>query len=85
MTPEVKKALTEFRLCGSAPLSFTGVDAVHQILPMIYGLSTALALGYQKDEEGKSCLEELNPELSASALGGIAYLASLAMFHADNL
>lgn len=82
MTPEAKKAIDAFRINTCGPLG-TGMDAVHEILPMIHAFSTLLESGFRKEQDGTSCLDAMNPELVASAFDGIAYLAALAMFHVD--
>ena len=62
-----------------------GIDAVHEILPMIHGLSTLLEVGFRKEADGKALFDEYNSELIASSLDGIAYLAALAKFHAEQI
>ena len=85
MNPATKKALDEFSINTCNTLNGTGIDAVHEILPMIHGLSTLLEMGFRKDENAEPTLGMANPELVAAAFGGIGYLAALAMFHAQDL
>ena len=83
MSPEIKKALNDFQINGCNRLNGTGIDAVHEILPMIEGIATVLEVGFRKDFDGKALFDEYNPELVASVFGSISYLAGLAKFHAD--
>lgn len=81
----VTEAFEKFEFCDTRALGNTGISAVHELLPMIYSISTLLEMGHRKDIRGDAALDNVNPELVASAFGGIAHLAALAMFHADNL
>lgn len=83
MNAEVKKALDGFKINGCNRLNGTGIDAVHEILPMIDGIATLMEVGFRKEENGKALFDEYNPELIASAFAGLSYLAGLAKFHAD--
>lgn len=85
MTPELAKELKAFDINTCRTLSSTGVDAVHEILPMIHGLSVLLDFGMRKGPGGESALDNANPDLVASAFAGIAYLSALAMFHAGDV
>ena len=80
--PEVQAALKAFRINDCGALNSTGIDAVHEILPMIHALSTLMEVGFRKDMNDVSLFDEYNPELVSSAFAGIGYLASLAKFHA---
>lgn len=79
------EAFEKFEICNGRALGNTGINAVHELLPMIYSISTLIEMGHHKDIRGDAALDNMNPELIASAFAGIAYLAGLAMFHADNL
>ena len=81
----VFQALQNFRLSTSSPLGSTGIDAVHEILPMIRSLALTLEMGHRKNNDGESALEDLNPEILAEAFAGIGYLAAVAAFHAEGL
>ena len=82
MSPEIKKALNDFQINGCNRLNGTGIDAVHEILPMIRR-HCLVEVGFRKDFDGKALFDEYNPELVASVFRGISYLAGLAGFHAD--
>lgn len=79
------KALSDFRINKCSPLNAGGLDAAHEILPMIHAISKLLDMGHRTDRNDKSALEGANPELVAAALDGIAYLAATAMFHVSNV
>lgn len=81
----IKQAFGTHRLCDTTPLGHTGIDAAHEILPMIYSLATLLEMGHRKDLKNEAALDNVNPELIAAAFDGIAYLAALADFHLDGL
>lgn len=81
----VFQALQNFRLSTASPLGSTGIDAVHEILPMISALALTLEMGHRKNNDGESALEDLNPEILAEAFAGIRYLAATAAFHAEEL
>ncbi|MBX7460806.1 hypothetical protein [Qipengyuania huizhouensis] len=85
MNAELKKALDGFQINNCRELASVGVDGIHTILPMIHGIAVLLDQGFHKDDNGKSALDEANPELVASAFKGIGFLAALAMLHADEL
>jgi len=85
MNAETKEAFNGFRINGCSPLNSTGIDALHQILPMIYGIATLLEMGFRKETNGEAVLDAANPELVAAAFDGIAYLSALAMFQAGDL
>ena len=79
----MKAALNEFVMSGCNPLHSTGVDATDEILPMVYALSTMLEMGFRKNFDGEALFDSVNPELVASALGGIARLTAFALFTSD--
>lgn len=83
MKPEIKKALNAFQINTCSTISGTGRDAVDEILPMIHGIATLMESGFRKEADGSSLFGTMNPELVSSAFAGIAYLAALAKFHAD--
>jgi len=78
----VIEAMSRFKISGTTPLNSTGIDAVHEILPMIYGIATLLEMGHRTYEGDQAAFHDVNPELIASAFDGIAQLAALATFHA---
>ena len=83
MNAAVKDALNRFEINTCTRLNGTGIDAVHEILPMIDAIATLLEVGFRKDNDGRALFDEYNPELVASAIGSMGYLASLAKFHAE--
>lgn len=83
MSPDMKKDLSEFEINTCRTISGNGLDAVHEILPMIHGIATMFEAGFRKDTDGKSLFESYNPEPIASVFAGIGYLAATAKFHAD--
>lgn len=87
MDKAVKDAFNAFTIAKCQPLNGTGVDALHELLPAIYSIATLLEMGHRREERFKNeaALEGANPELVACAFDGIAHLAALAMFHAQDL
>lgn len=84
MSPELKKEIESFRInrCG---VSTTGIDGVHEILPMIHGIASLLDMGFRQESDGSSALGNASPELVAAAFDGIAHLAAMAMLAADEI
>ena len=80
-----KDVLAEFKINTCSSLNSSGIDAVHEILPMIHGISTLIEMGFRKRFDGTSALDEVNPEVVAAAFDGISHLTALAMYHALRL
>ena len=85
MSAPKKTPMDGFKVNTCTPLGSTGIDAVHEILPMIHGIAELCEAGFRKESNGKSLFDAYNPELVASVFGGIGYLSALAMYHADEL
>ena len=82
-TNGVKEALNDFRIATCSPLYAVGVDATDEIMPMVYSLATLLEMGFRKDSDGNSPFDDVNPELIAGGLAGIARLTAFALFASD--
>ncbi len=85
MNARIKTPAETFEMNKCRALGNTGIDAVHEILPMIHGIAELCEAGFRKELDGSSLFDNYNPELVASVFGSIGYLSALAMYHADNL
>ena len=83
MSAAVKEALKAFEISTCSPFNGGGIDAVNEILPMIFSIATLLEMGHRKDLKGDCAFEAVNSELVACAFDGIAHLAALAMFQLE--
>ena len=83
MNAALKTEISKFRI-NRCRLS-TGIDAAHEVLPQMHAIATLLEMGFRVEANQTSLFDNANPELVASALDGIATLASHAMMNLDEI